>query len=271
MTNEQLAAFIQKGGNDELIPILWENVRKLLYMKSESLYRLHKESCDRRGVEAWDIKQVSYTAFLEAIKAYKADSGYKFTSFLEYPFKNVVNELLGLRTSRTANEPLNNSTSLDKPFDESSDGDIISLLDTIADNTSLDFIDNMETNAVGETVRAVVDTLTEPYKCVIMAFFFEGITLSDIGARLKISAERARQIKRDALRLLRKNKILHELYKDMQQHNLYCSFSRFDTSTEYYALIKKLNQKPLSYGQRQAELYSAQIAWEIQRDALYMY
>lgn len=264
MTNEQLASFIQQGGNDELIPILWENVRKLLYMKSESLYRQHKESCDRRGVEVWDIKQVSYTAFLEAIKAYKTDSGYKFTSFLEYPFKNAVNELLGLRTSRTTNEPLNNCTSLDKPIDESSDGDIISLLDTIADNTSLDFIDNMETNAVCDTVRAVVDTLPEPYKCVITAYFFEGITLTGIGKRMGISCNSVGQLKYKALRILSGNKLLRELYNDMQQHNHYCSFSWFKTSPEYYAMLKRLNQKPLSYGQRQAELYSAQIAWEIQ-------
>lgn len=184
MTNELLAEYIQQGGNDELIPILWENVKKLLYSKSDSLYRLHKESCSRRGVEMWDIRQASYTAFLEAIRAYKPETGNKFTSYLNYPFKNAVNELLGLRTSRATNEPLNNSTSLDKPIDESMDGDVISLLDTIADDTSLDFIDNMETNAVGDSVRAVVGTLPEPYKCVITALFLEGISLSDIAKRL---------------------------------------------------------------------------------------
>lgn len=267
MTNELLAEYIQQGGNDELIPILWDKVQKLMYMKSDRLYRLHKESCDRRGVEVWDIRQASYSAFLEAVKAYKADSGYKFTSFLDYPFKNAVNDLLGLRTSRTTNEPLNNSTSLDKPIDESSEGDVITLLDTIADDTSIDFIDNMESAAIGETVRAVVDTLPEPYKCVIIAFFFESITLSDIGKRLEISAERARQLKYKALELLRKNKIMRLLYRDMQQHDRYCSFSWFRTSPEYYEALKRLDRKPLSYGQRQAELYAAQIAWELQNES----
>jgi RNA polymerase sigma factor, sigma-70 family len=264
MTNEQLAVFIRQGNSDELIPVLWEKVRKILYLKSEQFYRLHETACSRRGVELWDIKQVSYTAFLEAIKAYKPEDGNKFTSYLNYPFKTAVNELLGLRTSRTANEPLNNSTSLDKPLDDSSDSDVISLLDTIADNTSLDFIDNMETNAVGDTVRAVVDTLSEPYKCVIRAFFFEGTSLSDIAKQLEISSERVRQLKRKALELLRKNKILRELYNDMQQHDRSCSFSWFRTSPEYFAMLKRLDKKPLSYGRRQAELYTAQIAWELQ-------
>lgn len=39
MTNEQLAAFIKQGGNDELIPILWERIRKIMYMKSDSTVR----------------------------------------------------------------------------------------------------------------------------------------------------------------------------------------------------------------------------------------
>lgn len=266
MTNELLAEYIQQGGNDELIPILWEKVRKLLYMKSESLYRLHKESCSRKGVEAWDIKQASYTAFLEAIKAYKSETGNKFTSYLNYPFKNAVNELLGLRTSRAANEPLNNSTSLDKPLDESSDGDTFSLLDTIADDTSLDFIDNMETNAVCDTVRAVVDTLPERYRSVIQARYWEGLTLQTIADRLSVSRENVRAREAKALRILRSNKIIRLLYRDMQQHNRYCSFSWFRTSPEYYETLKKLDRKPLSYGQRQAELYSAQIAWELQNE-----
>lgn len=238
------------------------NVEKILYIQSEQVCELHKESYTRRGVELWDIKQASYMAFLEAIKAYKPERGNKFTSYLNYPFKNAVNELLGLRTSRTVNEPLNNSTSLDKPISEDSD-DVISLRETIADDTSLNFIDKMETNAVSDTVRSVVDTLPEPYKCVVTAFFFEGITLSDIAKRLEISGERARQLKRKGLELLRKNKIMRELYNDMQQHNHSCSFSWFRTSPEYYETLKRLDRLPLSYGQRQAELYAAQIAWEL--------
>lgn len=266
MTNEMLAEYIQQGDNDELIPILWEKVRKLLYSKSDSLYRLHKESCSRRGVEMWDIRQASYTAFLEAIKAYKPETGNKFTSYLNYPFKNAVNELLGLRTSRTTNEPLNNSTSLDKPIDESMDGDVISLLDTIADDTSLDFIDNMETNAVADTVRSVVDTLPEQYRSVIQAHYWEGLTLRAIADRLSVSCENVRAREAKAMRMLRSNKIMRLLYKDMQQHNRYCSFSWFKISPEYYEILKRLDQKPLSYGQRKAELYAAQIAWELQND-----
>ena len=268
MTNEQLATFISQGGNDELIPLLWDKVKKLVYYKADRFYWLHESACFRRGVELWDIKQASYMAFLEAVRAYKPESGNKFTSYLNYPFKNAVDELLGFSSKVGRNEPLNNSTSLDKPIDESGDGDIITLLDMIADNTSLDFIDNMEKNAAGETVRAVVDTLPDKYKSVIKAYFFEGVTLSDIGKRMGVSGNRVGQLKSKALRILRGNKLLRELYNDMKQHNRCCSFSWFRTSPEYYATLKRLNEMPLSYGQRQAELYTAQLAWELQNDVL---
>lgn len=97
MTNEMLAQFIQEGGNDELIPILWEKVRKLLYVKADRFYSLYKSACDGSGVDVWDIRQASYSAFLDAVKAYKAGGKIKFTSYLNYPFKNAVQKLLGIR------------------------------------------------------------------------------------------------------------------------------------------------------------------------------
>lgn len=65
MTNELLAEYIQQGNNDELIPLLWENVRKLLYMMSDKFYKLHKASCDSSGVEAWTLNRQAIRHFLK--------------------------------------------------------------------------------------------------------------------------------------------------------------------------------------------------------------
>lgn len=266
MTNEMLAQFIQQGGNDELLPILWENVRKLMHSNSRRFYATYKAKCDSSGVELWDIYQTCYMAFLEAVKGFKPESGLKFTSFLKYPFRNAVNELIGLRTSRTIHEPLNSSTSLDKPLD-SSESDVITLLDTLADDTALDFIERMETASVGETVRAVIETLQKQHRDVIKLRYFEGLTLKQAGEKLGVSKERVRQREAMALRLLRKNPILRELWKDFCTQRYRTSFSWFRSSPEYFTALKILNKKPLSYGQRQAELYEAQLIWEAQNDA----
>lgn len=266
MTNERLARLIQNGRKD-LIPELWERVQKLLYMRSEQSYKLNLERFARCGVEVWDIKQASYFAFLEAVRAFKPDSGYKFTAYLSYPFKTAVNELTGCRTSRTINEPLNNSTSLDKPLDSSEEG-VITLLETVADDSSLDFIDEMETASTGDTVRAVIDTLKEPYKGVITARYFERLTLQQSAEKLSMSREKARQREAKALRILRQNPVLRELWHDLQRHQSRTYFSWFRTSPEYFAALKRTEKKPLSYGQRQAELYEAQLIWEAQNELL---
>lgn len=259
MTNELLAEYIQQGNNGELIPLLWENVRKLLYMMSDKFYSLHKASCDSSGVEAWDIKQASYTAFLEAVKAYEPDSGNKFTAYLKYPFKNSVRELLGIRTTRQ--EPLNNCSSLDKEI-ESSDGNTCSMPEIIADNTSLDFVEAADRNSEAETIRQIVDTLPEPFRSVIKARYFEGLTLQAIAENLSVSPSRVRQLKAKAFRQLRQNKQLRQIRTEQQRHYNWLRLARFQYSPEYYDIVQRAEERQLSYGQKQAVLYSAMQEWE---------
>ena len=72
MTNEQLATFIHAGGNDELIPLLWNKVQRFVYYKARSVYTLNTTRCKRCGVELWDIQQAGYIAFIEALRGYSA-------------------------------------------------------------------------------------------------------------------------------------------------------------------------------------------------------
>ena len=72
MTNEQLAGFIQSGGNDELIPILWERIRKLMYMKSDKVYNALQGRFQQCGVEVWDLKAgLLYGVSLKAVEGFK--------------------------------------------------------------------------------------------------------------------------------------------------------------------------------------------------------
>ena len=206
MTNEHLAQLIQNGRKD-LIPELWNRVQKLLYMKSDKLYRLHRDNFDRCGVEAWDIKQASYFAFLDAVRAFKPDSGLKFVSYLNYPFKKTVNVLLGRRTSRTVNEPLNSFTSLDKLI-ATSEGDSCSLSEAIPDKTSLAFVEDIEKRSEAETLRSITEKLSEPYKSIIKARYFEGLTLQATAEKLSMSRDRVRHLEGRALRILRQSKSL---------------------------------------------------------------
>lgn len=72
-------------------------------------------------------------------------------------------------------------------------------------------------------------------------------------------------MREQAQEILRKNPILRELWKDFCTQRYRTSFSWFRTSPEYYAALRAVNNKPISYGQRQAELYEAQLIWESQQ------
>lgn len=234
MTNEILATYIHQGGNDELIPVLWEKVRKLVYHKSDMYYKLHLENCKQHGVELWDIRQAAYIAFLNALKAFKPESNLKFVTFISFPLKNAVSELLGIRTEKGRNEPLNNCTSLDKPIKEE-DGET-TLGEIQADEQSTDFIEKIEGALCSEIIRAEVDALPDQQAEVIKLFYFEGLTLSEIGARYGVSPERARQIRAKAERALRANTILRKLYNEHYQGRYIPRWAYYDWQPRNYYL-----------------------------------
>lgn len=208
MTNEQLAVFIKQGDNDELIPILWERVRKLMYMKSDKAYNALQSRFVQCGVDILDLKQSCYIAFLKAIEGYKPDGKNKFTSYLSYPFKNAVRELTGVRIHK--NEPLNNCTSLDEPLkDEELD---FTLADTIADDNAVNAVELVEQEDNYRILHEAVDKLQEPMNRVINAYYFENKCLTKIGEEMSVSTERIRQIKDKGLRCLRCSKVLLKLY-----------------------------------------------------------
>lgn len=226
MTNEQLAGFIKAGGNDELIPLLWANIKKLMYMKSDRAYRLYNGTCDKAGVTPMDIKQVCYNAFLKAIEAYKPDGKYPFNSYLKYPFKNEFNQLIGIRKK---SDPLNDCTSLDKPVKDTED---LTLKDTVLDDFDLE---ESVTETVGaEQINAIiwreVEKLPERECAVIKSRFKNGSTQQSIAEKLNISNSRVHQIEASALRKLRCSDELKKL-ADVYGYDSYkiysSSLSRF--------------------------------------------
>lgn len=152
-----LAEFIKQGGNDELIPLLWDKIQKLMFLKSDTIYRLKKDSFDKAGIELWDIRQACYPAFLKALEGYKPEQGHKFTSYLTYPFKTAVNELLGIRGKK---ELLNECISLDKPVVQP-DGGECSLSDIIPDYTAQEAFERIEANDDTRILHQAISKLPE--------------------------------------------------------------------------------------------------------------
>lgn len=265
MTNEMLADLIQKGDNDELIPVLWDKMKGLLYKKAGEAYNRYESRCIQCGVELSDIRQSCFPVLLDAVRGYKPDKGLMLTAYVNHPFRNMFRQLLGLRTERQKNEPLNSCASLDEPL-EGSDGDACTRLDIIPAADSTAFIDRLEASDDAGTVRRAVEELPELLRNVVQWYFFENAGLSAIGERLGVSAERARQMKAKALRELRKNTQLRQLWEETVQHTRWVGVSRFQSSPEYFEICRAAKEKPLSYGYRQAELHHAFVQWQKNAD-----
>ncbi len=238
MTNEQLAELIQQG-RKELVPELWEQVQKLLYLKADRFYIAYKDSCDARGFDNWDLRQASYTAFCDALRGFDVNSGYKFTTYLKYPLKNAFRRLLKIDTT---GNPLNEYTSINTPR-ENTGGDTYTLEDIIADESTVDFVSDVERKSDAEIIRQIVDALPEPCRNVIQSYYFDGINFTGIARSMNVSNERVRQIHHNALRTLRKDKTIREMHDDYRQHQDLQTFSRFEFSPEHFELCRRLKEK----------------------------
>ena len=242
MTNEQLAAFIKQGGNDELIPILWERIRKIMYMKSDRVYSALQSRFNQCGVEIWDLKQSCYTAFLKALEGYKPESGNKFTAYLSYPFRNTVQELTGIRTKQQKQEPLNSCESLDVPLNKD-EPEKLTLADTIADDNAVNAPERVELADDYRVIHEVVDSLKEPMKSIINAYYFEDKSLVQIGKEMGISHTTAGAYKAKAMRCLKGSEKLRQLYRENMRHEQLRRLQWYQTRPDIHLYISELEER----------------------------
>lgn len=276
MTNEQLVQFIQEGDKD-LIPVLYQRVKKLIFMLSDNYYRQYVERFNACGVELSDLRQECYGAFLKAVEGFKPAKDIKFTSYLNYPVRNAGAELLGIHNSKRENKsPLDNCTSLDEPI-ENADNDNCTLLDLVADNTSEqpyeDILQRIEDEQTRAVLHKALNKLSEQQRDVLVKLFFGEMTQEQVGKLYGVSGERIRQIKLKALRLLRADKDLC-LLRAEQRIDRKLHFSSREYSKAYLQAQEQIQDifkrgSYLTYGQRQAILFDCQVRATAEHNKLY--
>lgn len=218
MTNEQLASFIKQGGNDELTPLLWEKVKKLLYRLSERYYQAYSEQLSNYGVTLWDLKQQSYGAFIKALEGYDDSKQYKFTSYLKYSFKNALRELMG-------RDLLNVCDSLNKPIGKENED--TELLELVSDESSLDFVEQIEraeeVEQIKRTIHKAVNELPEDEADVVRGHFLSGKAYAVVASDKGVSVESVHRLGAAAMRHLRANKDIQRLRSIFG----YCSYASY--------------------------------------------
>lgn len=203
-TNEELAISIQNG-DKMLYSELWENNRKLLYQMSNRFYNANTERCIACGVELEDIQQICYFALCAAVEAYKSDSGYKFTTYLNYSFKNAVAALLNGGQRRRTADPLNISTSLDVPLSEDSETTKADLLtDDESERSFEELEERIFIQELNETLKqAMSDVCTDYEQDILNRLYWNSETTADIANSYNVTASYIRESHKKALQHLR--------------------------------------------------------------------
>lgn len=191
MTDEQLASFIRLGGNDELIPLLWGRVRKLMHLLSDRYFEGYKDKLTACGVTSEDIRQSAYMAFVQAIKSFDESKGFKFISYLNYPLKNEIRRII---TKDSLNEPVSNDN-----------GDLTERIELIADEAAFGFVERVDWKSLCAAVRAAVAKLSPEYQAHIRKRFYENRTFKEIAEERGISIQAVQQYEKNLLGKLRAN------------------------------------------------------------------
>ncbi len=212
MTNEALTLLIQQGGNDELIPILWDKTKTVIQNKCFRFWNLTGEKLAQFGYDYRDLRQEGYNVLLNAVRAYRDQDGFKLNTYLNYSMKNVIRNMLKGKAD-VLNLPDNKS--LDEPL-KGKDGERDTVLsDAIPDENCAAPFEIRGSSGEFEPLYRAVRSLPDKERAVIIEYYFNNKTFAEIGKTLSISRARAQAIKTNAIFLLRSGetgRMLREIY-----------------------------------------------------------
>lgn len=234
ISNEDLVIAIQNG-NKKAIENLWNNVHRLISLHA---YRYYQRFKGNSIATEEDLIQEGYMALLEAVKYFDINSGYKFTTYLNYTLKNAFQRVMGLRTTKQRSEPLNNCFSLNSNI--SQDDEETEEIDFIVDENALKEFERIEVSETQQIVWEAIFHLDERSRQVIIMKYFKDMTLRNISDVLSVTIETIRQIELKALRTLRKMPSLRSLYFEMEELETQQRLNYVEYNPECFELIRKI-------------------------------
>ena len=212
MTNEELAVRIQRGETG-LYSLLWERVEKLVTLLAGRYYARSQVTCARSGVEIEDLIQAGYFAMMDTAASFKAESGYKLTTYLKRHLLNRWAQMLDVKYGREKFDPLNRCISLESPI--AGENEDIALGDVIPDKAAEQAIESsferVYTQQLHDVLESCLDTLKPQEADTIRGRFYRGEKLKEIAERQGCTLQYVRVQESNALRGLRRGANLRKL------------------------------------------------------------
>lgn len=201
MTNEELAELIQRTDSKSAKAELWEHNKGMIYRLARSYYRPNSS----QTLE--DLIQYGYFALLKAVKSYRREKGYKFTSYLKYSFQCVMR---GVDTSSYISLDITMSNDGEKER---------TIADTIPDNSAIDELEHaINITADRQAIYNALERLSQRHMEIVLAYYFKGHTLKQIASSMGVTYQWVSVLQREALSKLRKDPELIEVYQDTIQN-----------------------------------------------------
>jgi RNA polymerase sigma factor FliA len=129
------------------------------------------------------------------------------TKLSRAPTDEEIAEKVGITTQELEDSLIDISrtsiAALDELWSTSSEGDQVSLLDTLEDPESIKPAEALDENEMREALAEAIDRLPEREKLVITLYYYEELTLREIGEVLGVTESRVSQLHTKAILRLR--------------------------------------------------------------------
>lgn len=192
----ELARMAQQGDHNALV-CLWEAVKGIASTVVSHYY-------ETASIDSDDLLQHAFLAMLEAVKAYDSTRG-DFKNIFIYHAKHSCGKALNLH--RRGIEVV---CSLDQPIGE--DGES-TMRDMFEDESLVSAQDQMELEELSDALRTALEALPERWRVVLIERYMYGHTLKAVGERLGCSYQNAARLEYQALKQLREDKTLAQMYR----------------------------------------------------------
>ena len=252
MSNEELVSCIQAGDVEKMAE-LWEQVRRLVALKANRVYRA-LELNGRFDVEFDDLMQSGYLALDAAVRYYTPSDECSFATYLVTTLKTAFAEATGWQNKKHRNDPLNWALSLSAPIgNDPDDGTLEDIVSDPADDyETVDERDFAECRR--KTIRRLFDTeLTEWERTVLDLIYYEGLKRTEVSEKTGMTLDRVRQIEHRACSKLIKprNRRKLEEYIDFQtNYYMGASAERQESAVEKIVLERERRYDRISVAAR---------------------
>jgi RNA polymerase sigma factor (sigma-70 family) len=249
MTNEEIAVQIQQG-HYELLPVLWDNVKYLLFKILKN--KMYNRSLPNY-IDYDDLKQHMYFAMCTAVKYYNSEKSYKFTTYLNYAVLHEFGHIL------THNSKELQECSYNSYINEDETTELAELLE---DKAAKDWLFEIENNELVITLQNAINKLPENEKQVIKQHFYLKRTHKEISNSSGITENEVYYTECRALKRLRNDKTLQKFYfdftnsepsKDYKEHLINQKWKLSEEYKQAKEKIKSLKQNSVevSHGEEQ--------------------